>query len=886
MLEIFDNAPPQNLDPLFNNIPENSVTERPSAELLAAGIAKAGREGRVAAWKGGNNNRSIEPEEQSDGSYLTCCPAHDDHNPSLVISDGVDKSGNPILLVTCRSACAQGALIAAINGLGLWNCDQTTLDELMLEVSANVPPTAFKTNTKKKCEAIVPVPANAGPAPMSHKLLGTITRRWPYNNPAGQTVFYVCRFDPNPVWQSNFQSLGKGKVDDPIGKTFRPLSYAKHDDGTERWTWVAPKAGVPLFRADKLAAFPDAPVVVCEGEKTALAAQKLFANAIAITWHGGAKAVSKAPWSEIANRDVTIWSDHDVAGASAEKAIVRELRQVGCKSISVVDGTSLAAVDPAAPDGARRQARQKWDAADAVSEWAADLARLKNEVAAFTQLLNARTPLEVSADNIGETANICEQILRDSHLRVFQRAGTIVEVSRCQEKTTDGRVFEILAAAPLGKAALGETLERVIAFQQYDARKRKLKPVHAPDLLLNTLIERGKRSSLAALTAVTDVPLIRRNGRVLDVPGYDEVSGIYYFPSGCSAHVSQSPSRDEAIGAVGLLRTLICDFPFSSVIDEAVALSAFLSAVNRPSLGPTPLHALSAPTPGSGKSLLARVITHVATGSEASFITQGGDDEELEKRISAQMMGGYQIINIDNCDRPLKGSALCNLLTADLVSLRILGHSEIREVRSSSFFLANGNNMRFGDDLGRRTVVSYIDPGMERPETRRFGRDVIAEARRNRHRYVEACLTIIRAYWAAGRPGGAVPLGSFELWSRSVRDALIWVGAGDPCGNFDKLRDTDPEAERFLELARQWDRHFQAVPKKIANVITYTNDTSHNCEELRLALMNVADAGRDINANRLGAYLARKADRPIGGFVFTSRRGRAGSKLWKLNHVP
>jgi putative DNA primase/helicase len=143
------------------------------------------------------------------------------------------------------------------------------------------------------------------------------------------------------------------------------------------------------------------------------------------------------------------------------------------------------------------------------------------------------------------------------------------------------------------------------------------------------------------------------------------------------------------------------------------------------------------------------------------------------------------------------------------------------------------------------------------------------------------------AYRAAGRPGRTTPLGSFETWSRSVRDAIIWAGLPDPCANADKLRDADPELERFLNVAGQWEVSFGSNWKKLAEVIAEANNQANNQKvELKLALMNVADAGRDVSANRLAAYLGRYADRPLAHFKFVNRKDRAGTKRWRLEKVP
>jgi putative DNA primase/helicase len=764
---------------------------RPTAEELVAGIAKAGEEGRIDAWRTNGRDHEFEPTEQPGGTWLTCCPAHDDHNPSFVATDSVDENGTPKLLVHCRAKCSQDELIKTLEGLGLWNCPPGTIKIPNTTVSAVAAATAKKPS-RDNGAARIPIPSDAPPPPDHHYELGPMTKRWPYRNAAGELAFYVCRFDPNPAWKTKYEHAPKGRgIEKPEHKTFRPLSYCKYEDGTSRWSWIAPKSDIPLYNADKLATNPTANVIICEGEKAADAAQQLFSDRVSITWYSGAKAVGKAPWKALYKREVLIWSDHDEAGSQACRAILNELRLAGCACVAVLDAKAVASIDPLNPDGPRRAPPQKWDAADALSEWK-DFARLRIEIDRNSNQIEARVGLQVSPDNIGETVDNTEEVLRQSSLPIFRRGGFIVRAGQYDEKSADGETQQVLVAQNLNTAGLGEALESVIRFEQYDARKRGMKPVHAPDLLLKTFLERGKLSGLKPLTGVTDFPLLRRDGSLLDIPGYDEATGIYYQPSRLTLDIPDDPTLDDAKKAIETLNQLIRDFPFTSEVDRAAAISAFVSAVNRPTLGATPLHALTAPTPGSGKSLLASLVTIVSTGSLPSFITQGPDEEELEKRVSAQMLAGRRVINIDNCDRPLKSAALCNLLTAESVSVRILGRSEMPDITSSSFVLINGNNVRLADDMVRRTVICDIDPKMERPEERAIDWDARAEARKNRGKYVSACLIIMLAYQKAGAPRQSTKLGSFGNWSRTVRDAIIWAGLPDPCGNADKLRDADP----------------------------------------------------------------------------------------------
>jgi hypothetical protein len=380
-----------------------------------------------------------------------------------------------------------------------------------------------------------------------------MTRRWPYLNDDGSLICHNCRFDPNPVWMKNYEEAPRQrKIEKPDKKTFRPQSLWKGEDGVIRWDWFAPKADIPLYNSDKLAANKTAKVIICEGEKSADATGELLPDCVAVTWFGGKNAVSKAPWKTLHKREVLIWPDLDEGGLQAGQAAINELRLAGCTSIALLDVNGLASIDPRNPDGPSREPPLKWDAGDAAKEWS-DHAKLRKEVDNHSELLKDRVAISVSPDNIGETVDKVEEVLRSLGLPVFRRGSIIVRAGQYQEKSTDGQTHLVLAAQELNAAGLGEVLESVICFEQYDARKKGMKPIHAPDLLLKTLLARGKLATLKPLTGITDIPLIRHDGGLLDVPGYDEATGIYYQASQLELDIPEDPTLDDAKEAVETL---------------------------------------------------------------------------------------------------------------------------------------------------------------------------------------------------------------------------------------------------------------------------------------------------------------------------------------------
>ena len=128
---------------------------------------------------------------------------------------------------------------------------------------------------------------------------------WPYGS-----SFLVCRFP---------------------GKKIRPLWW----DGS-KWLWKAPPAPRPLYRLDALRSRPDAPVLIVEGEKAADAAQRLFPEAVAITWPSGCKAIDKADWTPMAGRRCVLWPDADDVGRQAMAKLAPRLLAAGAAQVRIV----------------------------------------------------------------------------------------------------------------------------------------------------------------------------------------------------------------------------------------------------------------------------------------------------------------------------------------------------------------------------------------------------------------------------------------------------------------------------------------------------------------------------------------------------------------------
>ena len=159
-------------------------------------------------------------------------------------------------------------------------------------------------------------------------------------------------------------------------------------------------------------------------------------------------------------------------------------------------------------------------------------------------------------------------------------------------------------------------------------------------------------------------------------------------------------------------------------------------------------------------------------------MTEASDDEEWRKRVTAKLRQIPSIVLIDNLRQKLDSSAVAAALTAPFWEDRILGVSEMARLPIRCVWIATGNNPEFSNEMARRIVRIRLDAHVERPWQREGFRhpDLMTWVRANRARLVAACLTICRAWIAAGRPRGTRTIGSYENWAQTLGGVLEVAG--------------------------------------------------------------------------------------------------------------
>lgn len=148
------------------------------------------------------------------------------------------------------------------------------------------------------------------------------------------------------------------------GKITPTITWCIGPDGAMQWCIQPFPRPRPLYGLDALAARPDAPVLLVEGEKCRAAGAGALPMYVAVAWPGGGKGVPYVDWRPLSGRDVVLWPDADEPGRQAmlgysdytgrfHAGVAQHLHRAGVRSMRFVDVVGQ-------PDG--------WDIADAIDD--------------------------------------------------------------------------------------------------------------------------------------------------------------------------------------------------------------------------------------------------------------------------------------------------------------------------------------------------------------------------------------------------------------------------------------------------------------------------------------------------------------------------------------
>lgn len=505
---------------------------------------------------------------------------------------------------------------------------------------------------------------------------------------------------------------------------------------------------------------------------------------------------------------------------------------------------------------------------------------------------DGRVQVVYDGNRLHETMAAAEDALIAAGVPIYRQAGRVVRAARLDEDEDEEGVRRpagALLIRAVKQHSLRATMTSVVNFVSPGEPKPVTPHISLAQTYLEQVAEGG--GHLPVLRGIVECPTMRPDGTILSEDGYDRTTGLILDTGGVAFDpVPDEPTRDDALAALEKLKVIIRQFPFVEVdgrsASRSVALSGFLTAVCRRSLPAAPMHGFSAPTPGTGKSLLCDCITMLAMGRTAAAVNQSGepDGEEERKALLSILMQGDPVVMIDNITRPVTGQRWCSILTQATWQDRLLGGNDNLTVSTRTLWLANGNNLEFREDVSRRAILCTMDAEVERPEERGgFDLDLKVEVPTRRGELVAACLTVLRAYIVAGRPGLAdlTPFASFEAWSTMVRAPLVWLGEPDPCETRVEVSAGDSANEELTEMLAAWE-----AAVGVGRVVTAKEllGEAHSETPGGGALLAALEAvcPRGASARAVGKYLAKVKGRIRGGRRIVVVRGEKEGLAYRL----
>jgi hypothetical protein len=493
--------------------------------------------------------------------------------------------------------------------------------------------------------------------------------------------------------------------------------------------------------------------------------------------------------------------------------------------------------------------------------------------------------------NAGESplaVDDAEEILcaRFESLKIFERAGEVVRLITLAESKDDGglrRRSGSVFLVPVSNVALTELWERLIEWQKPKATKAgfKLVRVDCPSKIAAAYLSRIGLWRLPHLAGIISAPIMRPDGTVLCRAGYDVATGLFLTEDW--PHLDGNPSREDALAALKRIEEPFAEFPFLARADRSAFVAGMLTAVQRRLLKSAPLFGSSAPTPRTGKSLLAECLSIVGTGRVAPAMAVSSDREEMRKAVLAALREGHSVVNLDNIEHPLASPDLARAITQPQYSDRVLGESRILTFPTNLLWTATGNNLTFRGDLAVRALVIRLDSRLERPEERNFRiSDLKAYVAEHRRDLVTASLTILRAFVVAGRPEQAIrSWGGFDEWSATIRAPLVWLGAADPCDTREHVIEDDPDREQAGTLLSAWYFELESRPIRISELLQRARSTP-DLESALLAVGAQKNSATQIDPRRVASWCRAWCNRVVKGHRLERDKDYGDRATWKV----
>ena len=404
-----------------------------------------------------------------------------------------------------------------------------------------------------------------------------------------------------------------------------------------------------------------------------------------------------------------------------------------------------------------------------------------------------------------------------------------------------------------------------------------------PAQLLTATLAGTSWSGLKALRGIAGAPVLRRDGTLLQDPGYDEATGLYLASKIPLDRVPGKPTAEQVSDAREfILSKLLGQFPWVTPADKANYIAILVTPILRKyQRSLIPFAVYTATMPSSGKTILTSM-PGMLYGQRV--LTWPGNDEELRKAITSVLTDPAGSVVFDNLTEGtvISSAVLARLITDRTWADRLLGRNKTAVLANDRLWSATGNNLRLGGDMVTRSILVGLDPGIPHPELRTGfaipNLDDWILRPDNQRRVLWNLLVLVLDWTSCGAPRATgITMRQFTPWAEAVGGFLAHHDIGGFLANAETIRQIDDDDADWTSFLAEWfhrfgsDRKLAKDVRRSAEPLKPTFESGVEVQEGNPDPWNgtfvTGDNGRPVTAPVLGKLLGGQQGRFHGDYV-------------------
>ena len=367
--------------------------------------------------------------------------------------------------------------------------------------------------------------------------------------------------------------------------------------------------------------------------------------------------------------------------------------------------------------------------------------------------------LPAGEQSITDAGHALGELLSRTH-RFFVRGGAVVRM----EHDPDG--LPILH--DVKPAALASDFETVAILCKADGPQGNIKAATCPEQTAKLIqASAAFREALPPIRVLTRCPvLIERNGKLIQICGYDRQSGIM-----AAGNRAENVDLTEARR---LLSEILDGFRFATQADRARALAALIApalvfgGLVKSLRAPVDLGEADASQTGKG---YRNKLTAALYAQSVKSVTQkrAGGVGSMEESLNMALIRGACFICLDNIRGKIDSPALESLLTEDSYTARAPYREPVEIDPRRVVVMLTSNKADITPDLANRSACVRILKQADGYTFQSFPEgDILDHVRANQSRYLGAVFAVVRAWFELGRPCTTETRHDFRPWAQTL----------------------------------------------------------------------------------------------------------------------